>query len=66
MPVWLPHGTRGDFKDFSGADWTLARGNWSVKAYDTGALPFFECPDAFCADYAAFLERAASATADAG
>jgi len=60
LPVWLPHGTRGDFKDFSGADWTRKRTNWSVKAYETGALPHFERPDAFLADYATFLEQAAA------
>lgn len=28
VPIWVPHGTRGDFKDFSGADWTASRDNW--------------------------------------
>ena len=62
MPVWLPHGTRGDFKDFRGARWTNERRNWTVTPYDTGALPFYEEPERFFADYAAFLERAATMT----
>ena len=28
MPVWVPHATRGDFKDFSDAGWTASRPNW--------------------------------------
>ncbi len=58
MPVWLAHGTRGDFRDFSCADWTADRDNWSVTAYDTGALPFFEVPDSFFRDYLEFLQQA--------
>ncbi len=63
LPVWVPHGTRGDFRDFSEAGWTRARGNWTVQAFDTGALVHFEQPDAFLADYAAFLERTAAGAA---
>ncbi len=57
LPVWLGHGTRGDFKDFTEADWTRARDNWQVQAFDTGALPHFEQPDAFFASYAEFLDQ---------
>lgn len=60
LPVWLPHGTRGDFKDFSGAEWTKERSNWTVTPYDTGALPFYEIPEQFYSDYAAFLEKAST------
>ncbi len=49
MPVWLPHATRGDFKDFSGADWARAKSNWTVQAFQSGALPHFEVPDTFFA-----------------
>jgi pimeloyl-ACP methyl ester carboxylesterase len=55
LPVWVPHGTRGDFRDFSGADWTLSRPNWRLRPFPTGALPHFEQPDAFEADYRTFL-----------
>jgi pimeloyl-ACP methyl ester carboxylesterase len=55
VPVWVPHGTRGDFDDFSGADWLVGRSNWSVQAYATGALPHFEEPDQFMTDFNRFL-----------
>jgi pimeloyl-ACP methyl ester carboxylesterase len=56
MPVWVPHGIRGDFRDFSGADWTAARPNWRLQAFDSGALPHFEHPAAFETAYRAFVE----------
>jgi pimeloyl-ACP methyl ester carboxylesterase len=56
MPVWLAHGTRGDFGDFRGADWTHTRENWTVQAYDTGALPFYETPGPFFASLRTFLD----------
>ncbi|MEO0575985.1 MAG: alpha/beta hydrolase [Pseudomonadota bacterium] len=55
MPVWLPHATQGDFKDFSRADWARARSNWTVQALEGGALPHFETPDAFFAAADRFL-----------
>lgn len=55
MPVWVPHGTRGDFRDFSGADWTASRPNWRLQPFESGALPHFEQPDAFEAAYRAFV-----------
>lgn len=57
LPVWLPHGTRGDFADFSGADWARARDNWRVEAFDSGALPHFELPDRFMQSYRHFLDK---------
>ena len=61
LPVWLGHGTRGDFRDFSEADWAEARSNWQVQAFASGALPHFEVPEPFFASYSAFLERPADA-----
>jgi pimeloyl-ACP methyl ester carboxylesterase len=55
LPVWVPHGTRGDFRDFSGADWTASRPNWRLQPFESGALPHFEHPDAFEAAYRAFV-----------
>jgi len=55
LPVWVPHATRGDFSDFSEADWAIARGNWTFMPMPTGAMPHFEQPQAFMAAYAAFL-----------
>lgn len=53
--VFLGHGTRGDFRDFRGADWTEARANWTTVAFQTGALPHFEAPDTFFAELDRFL-----------
>ena len=57
LPVWMPHGTRGDFGDVSEAGWVLTRPNWTVTPYDTGALPHFEMPDEFVRNYASFLAK---------
>jgi pimeloyl-ACP methyl ester carboxylesterase len=53
--VWMPHGTKGDFGDFSGAGWARGQANWTVEPYDTGALPHFEQPAAFLESYREFL-----------
>jgi pimeloyl-ACP methyl ester carboxylesterase len=55
MPVWMSHGTRGDFTDYRGKCWVEARPNWHFTVYPTGALPYFEVTELFCADYARFL-----------
>ena len=60
LPVWLPHGTRGDFRDFREAAWTEARDNWQVTPFESGALPHFEIPGEFFAAYEAFLDGAGS------
>lgn len=59
LPVWLSHGDRGDFQDYSQATSLQHRGNWSIRAYESGALPHFDMPDTFVADYRAFLESVA-------
>jgi len=46
-PVWMSHGTRGDFTDYGGASVLAGRPNWRIEALPTGALPYFEMPDAF-------------------
>lgn len=56
-PVWMPHATRGDFQDFSGAGWVRDRPDWTVQPFPTGALIHFEQPDAFAAAYRTFLAR---------
>jgi pimeloyl-ACP methyl ester carboxylesterase len=58
LPVWLPHATRGDFKDFSGADWVRALPHWRVEPMPSGALPWFECPEHFHAGLDDFLDGA--------
>ncbi len=55
LPVFVGHGTRGAFADFSEIGWTNDRPQWVVRAYETGAMPHIEQPTAFAADLQAFL-----------
>lgn len=55
QPVWMSHGVRGDFQDFRAKRLVRDRGNWRTTVYRTGALPYFEVPEAFCRDLDAFL-----------
>ena len=57
MPVWVPHGTRGDFSDFSNVNLVSNKPNWTVHPFATGALPYFEHPEQFFAVYDAFLNQ---------
>jgi pimeloyl-ACP methyl ester carboxylesterase len=59
LPVWLAHGVRGDFTDYSGTRKLATRPNWELRVFETGGLPFFERPDEFFAAYDGFVERAA-------
>lgn len=56
-PVWMAHGARGDFTDYGRAGEVKNRPNWTVAAFATGALPYFEEPGAFCDRYEAFLSE---------
>lgn len=56
LPVWVPHATRGDFRDFSDAGWAQAKPNWHFRAMETGALPHFEEPELFLSELRAFLD----------
>ena len=55
LPVWVPHGTRGDFSDYSGNGWALARANWHFEAFESGAMPHFERTAAFAAAWERFI-----------
>jgi len=55
MPVWMAHGTRGDFVDYRGAEAVRGRANWRIVVFETGALPYFEVPEAFFAELDPFL-----------
>jgi pimeloyl-ACP methyl ester carboxylesterase len=55
QPVWLSHGVRGDFTDYRGRHHLEQRSNWRFSIYQTGALPYFEVPQRFFADYDGFL-----------
>jgi pimeloyl-ACP methyl ester carboxylesterase len=57
LPVWMSHGVRGDFTDYSYKQSFADRPNWSFDVFETGALPHFEALEAFVAKYDAFLER---------
>ena len=63
LPVYVAHGTKGDFKDFTEIGWTKARSNWTVESFDTGALVHFEKPDEFDAGFHRFI-TASRRTAD--
>jgi len=55
IPVWMAHGVRGDFTDYSGKRLVEAKPNWTIDVFQTGALPHFEVPEAFTAAYDRFL-----------
>ena len=60
LPVWMSHGVRGDFVDYRGKDRFTGRGNWRCTVFDSGALPYFEHPQAFGAAMLAFMDAAAA------
>lgn len=55
LPVWVSHGTRGDFTDYRGKARFADRGNWSFSVYEAGALPYFEHHVAFARECEAFF-----------
>lgn len=58
LPVWLAYGERGQFNDFGDMAAVESRDNWTIQRFATGALPYFEQPDAFFSAYDAFLQHA--------
>ena len=46
---------RGDFTDYRGKALVEGRPNWHFSVFATGALPYFEVPEAFFAEYDSFL-----------
>ena len=65
LPVWMVHGTRGDFVDYRLAPRVAGRPNWCVVTLDTGAFPHFERLEAVTAGYDAFLAGLDAASAGA-
>jgi hypothetical protein len=61
LPVWMAHGVRGDFVDYSNKTQVEGRANWTILVFPTGAMPHFETKDAFVQAYDAFLDRASVA-----
>ena len=56
LPVWISHGVRGDFVDYRGKERFTSRGNWHFTVFDSGALPYFEHPQAFGATMLEFMD----------
>ena len=55
-PVWMSHGTVGDFTDYAWKSRLAGRSNWRFTVFDgCGALPFFQRPAQFVREYEAFL-----------
>jgi pimeloyl-ACP methyl ester carboxylesterase len=54
-PVWMCHGTRGDFTDYRWKAALASRRNWTFQVFEGGALPHFEQPERFVAAYCQFL-----------
>lgn len=65
VPVWLAHGTRGEFADFDGVERLGPLAHWRRDRFDTGALPYFEALRDFGLLYDAFLTRVETKTARA-
>ena len=61
LPVWMSHGVRGDFVDYSNKAQVAGRANWTIQVFSTGAMPHFEAKAAFLQAYDAFLAGAAAA-----
>jgi pimeloyl-ACP methyl ester carboxylesterase len=60
LPIWMSHGVRGDFTDYSWT-WNVERkSNWTIHEFPTGALPYFELCSLFVQRYEMFLERVAA------
>ena len=55
QPVWMSHGVRGDFTDYRGKAIVAGRPNWRFTVFESGALPYFEHPAQFNAEFGAFL-----------
>jgi hypothetical protein len=58
LPVWMAHGVRGDFQDYSKAPLFASRPNWTIQVFPTGALPHFELLGEVTKSYDRFLAEA--------
>jgi pimeloyl-ACP methyl ester carboxylesterase len=59
LPVFMSHGVRGDFVDFTREVEVMGLPNWTVRVFQTGALSYFERLDEFTEAYDAFHDRVA-------
>jgi len=62
LPVWMSHGVRGDFVDYRGKDRYSKLEQWRFRIYESGALPYFEMPEFFCAELAQFINESNHST----
>jgi pimeloyl-ACP methyl ester carboxylesterase len=60
LPIWMSHGVRGDFTDYSWTGNVERKSNWTIHEFPTGALPYFEMRSLFVQRYETFLERVAA------
>lgn len=58
LPVWMSHGVRGDFVDFTKKSEVEGKPNWTIQVFRTGALSHFEQLDEVTSSYDAFVETA--------
>ena len=59
LPVWMVHGVRGDFVDYTKKREVADRPNWTIQVLRTGAMPHFERLDEMTASYDSFLDKVA-------
>ena len=57
LPVWMSHGVRGDFVDYRGKARFATHANWQFTVFNSGALPYFECPQEFAEKMLAFMAQ---------
>ena len=62
LPVWMSHGVRGDFIDYTKKTEVEGRANWTVQVFPTGAMPHFEARAPFIEAYDGFLAGASASS----
>jgi pimeloyl-ACP methyl ester carboxylesterase len=55
LPVWMIHGTRGEFAKVDGLQHFQPQGPWTIESIDAGAMPYFERPAEFAQQYGRFV-----------
>lgn len=55
MPVWMVHGVRGDFVDYTDKASYAHHPHWTFDVMSTGAMPYFERLEEFTSLYETFL-----------
>jgi pimeloyl-ACP methyl ester carboxylesterase len=56
-PTWMSHGVRGDFTDYQQKTLVAGKPNWRISVFPTGAMPYFEGPQAFYDAYQSFMDE---------